>query len=81
LETGEVKNVEIEKKKGVFEAEPCSKCGKFTFVDKLIDGKEGNYALVVPKEIKVGLQHNWYQYLCGCYKSYTSFNFTGIKNG
>ena len=35
LDIGEVKNAEVKKLKGIFEAKPCAKCGELTFVDKL----------------------------------------------
>ena len=35
LDIGEIQKVTVEKGKGVFEAEPCEKCGELTFVNKL----------------------------------------------
>jgi formylmethanofuran dehydrogenase subunit E len=42
LDIEEIKTVDIEKGKGIFEAKPCEKCGELTFVNKLrveSDGK------------------------------------------
>ncbi|MBW1936100.1 MAG: formylmethanofuran dehydrogenase [Deltaproteobacteria bacterium] len=35
LDIGEIKNVEVQEGKGIFEAIPCEKCGELTFVNKL----------------------------------------------
>lgn len=40
LEIGPVSPYALERKKGVFEAKPCSQCHEMVFVDKLVD--EGN---------------------------------------
>jgi len=37
LDIGQVEHFELARKKGVFEAEPCSQCGEITFVDKLVE--------------------------------------------
>lgn len=42
LDVGDVYQVEVGKKKGVFEAEPCSHCGDMTFVDKLKADEDGS---------------------------------------
>ena len=35
LDIGEVKQIDVKKHKGVFDAKVCAKCGEVTFVDKL----------------------------------------------
>lgn len=35
LSIGEIKQVEVPQGKGIFEAQPCAKCGELTFVNKL----------------------------------------------
>ena len=41
LEIGPVTPYTLERKKGVFEAKPCSRCSEMAFVDKLVDDGEG----------------------------------------
>jgi len=41
LDIGEIKNVDVEKAKGIFEARACEKCGELTFVNKLRLSPEG----------------------------------------
>ncbi len=41
LDIGEIKNIDIPKGKGIFDAKPCSKCGELTFVDKLKTNSDG----------------------------------------
>lgn len=41
LDIGEVHDVDFQKKRGIFEAKPCAKCGELTFVDKLRLNEEG----------------------------------------
>ena len=41
LEVGEIKEITIDKKDGVFEAKACLKCGELTFVDKLVKFNNG----------------------------------------
>ncbi len=46
LNIGEVHEVEIKKRKGIFEAKPCAKCGELTFVDKLRATEDGNLVCI-----------------------------------
>jgi formylmethanofuran dehydrogenase subunit E len=41
LDIGEVEDAEVKSKKGIFEAEPCAKCGELTFINKLRVDNEG----------------------------------------
>lgn len=41
LEIGPVTPYVLERKKGVFEAKPCARCGELTFVDKLVESGTG----------------------------------------
>lgn len=52
LDIGEVHPVEIEKKKGVFDAEVCSICGELTFVNKLVSGDGGKLVCIPCSESK-----------------------------
>jgi len=49
LEIGEIKERAIDKKDGVFDAKVCSKCGELTFVDKLVESKNGLICLSCEK--------------------------------
>ncbi|MBN2719605.1 MAG: formylmethanofuran dehydrogenase [Proteobacteria bacterium] len=46
LEIGPVHRVQIEKKKGIFDARPCIRCGELTFIDKLETDGDGNLVCV-----------------------------------
>lgn len=41
LDIGPVEKIEVIKKKGIFEAKPCDKCGELTFVNKLRISEDG----------------------------------------
>lgn len=41
LDIGEIKNIDVEKKKGIFETRRCESCGEVTFVNKLRITPEG----------------------------------------
>ena len=45
LEIGPVTFYTLERKKGVFEAKPCSRCNEMAFVDKLVDDGNGPVCL------------------------------------
>ena len=45
LDIGEIQKVDIKKGKGVFEAEPCAKCGELTFINKLQDTATGRVCI------------------------------------
>jgi formylmethanofuran dehydrogenase subunit E len=45
LNIGEIKTVEVPKGKGVFEAEPCARCGELTFVNKLQETSAGEICI------------------------------------
>lgn len=45
LQIGPVQQVEVPQGKGVFEAQPCAKCGELTFVNKLQDAPEGKVCI------------------------------------
>jgi len=45
LEVGDVKEITINRKKGVFEAKPCAVCGEMTFIDKLVESEKGQICL------------------------------------
>lgn len=45
LDISEIKQVEVTQGKGVFEAQPCAKCGELTFVNKLQDSSEGRVCI------------------------------------
>ena len=45
LNIGEIKMVELPKGKGVFDAEPCARCGELTFVNKLKETNAGKLCI------------------------------------
>ncbi|MCF6265807.1 MAG: FmdE family protein [Desulfuromusa sp.] len=45
LNIGEIKVIDVPKGKGVFEAEPCAKCGDMTFVNKLQETPAGKVCI------------------------------------
>lgn len=45
LAIGAIVQLELPKRKGVFEAEPCAKCGELTFVDKLQETAVGRVCI------------------------------------
>ena len=45
LNIGEIKMVELPKGKGVFDAEPCARCGELTFVNKLQETNAGKLCI------------------------------------
>ncbi len=45
LNIGEIQAVELPKSKGVFDAEPCARCGELTFVDKLQETNAGEICI------------------------------------
>jgi len=42
LDIGHIRQMEVEKVKSVFEAEPCAVCGELTFINKLERDEDGN---------------------------------------
>ena len=46
LDIGDVKDVAVEKKKGLFETERCSRCGEVVFVDKLRVLPDGDHVCI-----------------------------------
>jgi formylmethanofuran dehydrogenase subunit E len=50
LDIGEIQHVELPKGKGVFEANPCAKCGELTFVNKLQDSAAGQVCIPCAEE-------------------------------
>lgn len=45
LDIGKIQKVEVKKGKGIFEAEPCAKCGELTFINKLQDTTAGRICI------------------------------------
>lgn len=50
LEVGEIKEIEVPKKSGVFDAKPCADCGELTFIDKLIESDKGYICMTCQKK-------------------------------
>ncbi len=50
LNIGEIKVVDLPKGKGVFEAEPCAKCGEITFINKLQETASGKVCIPCSSE-------------------------------
>jgi formylmethanofuran dehydrogenase subunit E len=46
LSIGDVRDVEIKKTKGIFEAKPCARCGELTFVNKLRATEDGQLVCI-----------------------------------
>jgi formylmethanofuran dehydrogenase subunit E len=46
LQVGPVHTVEVKKKKGLFAAKPCAKCGEMTFVNKLRELPDGSMVCI-----------------------------------
>ena len=45
LNVGEIQVVEVPKGKGVFDAEPCARCGELTFINKLQETAAGKVCI------------------------------------
>jgi formylmethanofuran dehydrogenase subunit E len=41
LDIGPIMPYVLERKKGIFTAQPCARCGELTFIDKLVDDGDG----------------------------------------
>ncbi len=46
LDVGEVHEVKVDNRKGIFDAQPCAKCGELTFIDKLEKDADGNLVCI-----------------------------------
>jgi len=51
FDIGEVHTVSVEKKRGIFDAEPCEKCGELTFVNKLQETAAGRLCIPCAESI------------------------------